>query len=154
METIPDDVRCGTKEERIQWHSRRVRRERPAFDFLDSIDTGLLPETIRDRLALIRKWRAAVETKLALVENPKLQQLKEALDSVREEVRSHRAAVSRCLANKVNRPHEYERWIAEARLAEAAEVQAIARVKAAENALREACYALELSPRILLNEEA
>jgi len=154
MEMMPDEVRTGTKEERIQWHSRRVVRERPAFDFLDSVDTGLLPETIRERLAWIRKWRAAVETKLALVQTPELQRLKAALDASKTEAAEHRRTCSRCNANKINKPTEFDRWKAEAEASSLAEKQAIAKVKSAEDALRRACYALDLSPRILLHEEA
>ena len=69
MFEIPDWVRKLPPEDRIAWHSRRIARERPVFDFLDTIQSELSERELHNELDEVRCEIDEVERIMTLLMN-------------------------------------------------------------------------------------
>jgi hypothetical protein len=66
---IPPEVRALTYKERVMWHKRRVSKELPVFDFLDSItDEEKTVVELREELSELKVAIRKTEIQVALFE--------------------------------------------------------------------------------------
>ena len=61
---LPTNFYQLSREDRVSFHAERVEQSRPVGEFLDSLNTGLTPEEIRDWLRRIRLQIREIEDKL------------------------------------------------------------------------------------------
>lgn len=73
----PEGVR--TRSERVEYHAGRVRRELTAYTLLDRIRTGLTVSQILTKIERLRKNRAVVEAKIAMLSKQQKDKFRETL---------------------------------------------------------------------------
>jgi len=77
--TLPDELQAAPREDRIRWHRDRVAVQLPVFDFLDELDSGEAPWTVRAMLSNVRDEIAEMELEIELREHPDFIQLEASL---------------------------------------------------------------------------
>lgn len=140
--TLPEELRVASARDRIRWHTERVARTLPVFDFLDELDTGLEPLEVRERLAEVRREREEVEHALRLRQCPRVAELENELTQCVAAARSAMSRRAALIQRNFGKPQQYATAKPEIEALKAEEDGMMAKARAVEEALCQLCRSL------------
>lgn len=65
---IPPEVRAMTYDDRIRWHTKRIEREVPVYEFLESIQSDLEYDEVAETLSEVKLRITTVEQQISVLE--------------------------------------------------------------------------------------